>query len=511
MKFKVLFAVLFGLLCVGSINGDSNGTTVTPTPTTTTPTPAPTTTTTTVKPIIITKDSALCKKCSCIIDILELDCNNKSLTTWFNDDEWNTLANGDVQFITIRMQHNNLTSIPLLKPAPVKNLYLSHNQIGKIENAAFHNLLNLTILDLSHNNISTKDLRPEVFLGNYNTATYQPLPNVIQLDLGHNNLHSLDSDAFEHLPKLEVLNLASNQFHVIDHLTEVALGQLVHLKSLDLSYMELKDLPDHLLHAPRDLETLILTGNLLDEIPDGIDLGVNLKSLTLDENLIGNLEGENVFPKMPKLEYLSMSYCNELRKIGPGAFGNLTSLKKLELSDNPKLSHIDTKAFSKQTVNPMIFDYPPLDELNIHNNNLTYLDHDLLERWDKIKTIDLRRNPWSCECENSWLINTLITQINETTPQIVNEVQCGSPSAWKSKQLKELSEEHKILRCDDGSSASGDGRLLIGLVIGLLVGIPISLGTVLAYRRGYFGILFNRGRTGQSLYNRTSFQDDFHI
>lgn len=511
MKFKVCFSVLSAallllLLPITATNGaDSNVTTPTTTPTTSAPS------TTTVKPVVITKDSALCKKCSCIIDILELNCNNKSLTQWFTDDEWNTITNGDVQFITIRIEHNNLTNIPMFKPSAVKNLYLSHNQINKIENAAFHNLLNLTILDLSYNNITSKTLRAEVFQGNYNTENYQPLPNVIQLNLGHNALHTLDSSAFEHLPKLEILNLGSNQFHVIDHSTEVAIGELVNLKTLDLSYMELKDLPDNLLHAPRDLETLILTGNLLDEVPDGIDRAINLKSLTLDENLISVVEGKCAFPKFPKLEYLSLSYCNDLVKIGPGAFSELPNLKKLQMSDNPKLSHIDTKAFAKQTLNPLIFDYPPLDELNLHNNNLTYLDHDLLERWDKIKTIDLRRNPWNCECENSWLINTLMVQIKDATPNLVNEVVCGTPLPWKSKPLKDLNGEHKILPCDDGSRSTGGGRLLIGLLIGLLVGIPITMGVLLAYRRGYFNILFNRGQNGQSLYNRASFQDDFHI
>ncbi|XP_055855177.1 leucine-rich repeat neuronal protein 3 [Episyrphus balteatus] len=510
MKFKVFLAFLVGVISIASINGADTNATVTPVTSTTVPTTIATTTTT-VKPVVITKDSLLCKRCSCIIDILELNCNNKSMTQWFNDDEWNTITNGNVQFITLRMEHNNLTNIPPLKPASVQNLYLGHNLINRIETAAFRNFINLTILDLSYNNLTTKSLRPEVFQGNYNAQNYQPMANLKQLDLGHNALHSLDADVFEHFPILEILNLGSNQFQVMDHQTEVAITGLVHLKTLDLSYMELKDLPDNLLHAPRDLENLILTGNLLDEVPDGIDRAVNLKSLTFDENLLVNLEKENVFPKMPKLEFLSISYSADLAKIGAGAFSNLQGLKKIQLSDNPKLSYIDPKAFANATVNPLIFDYPTLEELNLHNNNLTHLDHDLFERWDKIKSIDLRRNPWNCDSDNSWLIHTLMTQINETSPLLVKDVVCGAPSAWKSKQLSELNHDKNILRCESDSDTSSDGRLLIGLLIGLFVGIPISLGAVLAYRRGYFGLLFNRGHTGQSLYNRASFQDDFHI
>lgn len=56
--------------------------------------------------------------------------------------------------------------------------------------------------------------------------------------------------------------------------------------------MELSELPDYLFHGPRDLETIILTGNLFDELPDDLDLAPNLRELVLDENPIGNLIGE---------------------------------------------------------------------------------------------------------------------------------------------------------------------------------------------------------------------------
>lgn len=52
--------------------------------------------------------------------------------------------------------------------------------------------------------------------------------------------------------------------------------------------MELTSLPEHLLHSPRGLQVLNLTGNLLSEIPDALGFAVNLQYLSLDENPIVN-------------------------------------------------------------------------------------------------------------------------------------------------------------------------------------------------------------------------------
>ena len=53
--------------------------------------------------------------------------------------------------------------------------------------------------------------------------------------------------------------------------------------------MELKTLPEYLLHTPKLLQTLNLTGNLLERIPDALKHAVGLKYLSLDENPLRNL------------------------------------------------------------------------------------------------------------------------------------------------------------------------------------------------------------------------------
>lgn len=196
------------------------------------------------------------------------------------------------------------------------------------------------------------------------------------------------------------------------------------------------------------------------------------------------------------------------------------------------MSDIHELAFSKNTSNPDIFDYPPLQkvcnsinnhlfyfymwiiffQLYLHNNNLTTIKRNWIVRWEKVSVLDLRFNHWSCDCNNSWFIHSLIKQINNTTPVLTHDVTCAMPLAWKGKSLLELSVDNKELICENSNHSEKDSLILIGILVGVLIGIPITLATMALYKRGCFGLLnrHNRG-TDRSLYNRANFGDEFHI
>ena len=61
--------------------------------------------------------------------------------------------------------HNN--SIKFVRQFPklrdVRELVLSNNAIADIEDSAFKNLINLVVLDLSHNLLNSEKLQPQVF------------------------------------------------------------------------------------------------------------------------------------------------------------------------------------------------------------------------------------------------------------------------------------------------------------------------------------------------------------
>lgn len=174
----------------------------------------------------------------------------------------------------------------------IKFISFRHNKIRKIEQRAFWNLTLLEKLDLSENKLTIDTLQKEVFEGPYNSQQYEPMKSLKWLNLAGNDLHALNDDVFDHLPNLETLLLCHNQFTIIDPNSASAISSLNKLKVLDLSFMELKDLPDHMLHAPRELRVLNITGNLFTSIPSAIHLAKNLIELSIDDVPIEHIGGK---------------------------------------------------------------------------------------------------------------------------------------------------------------------------------------------------------------------------
>jgi hypothetical protein len=134
---------------------------------------------------------------------------------------------------------------------------------------------------------------------------------------------------------------------------------------------------------------------------------------------------------MPKLEVLSISYISQLETIGEGSLSGLISkcilvrlrtqrqflyfilgLKELYANNNPHLGFVHPSALSSMsTDNSSREIWPSMRILYLHNNNITTLDSHLIGRWDEMEVVDIRQNPFSCDCENQWIIDTLLPRI----------------------------------------------------------------------------------------------------
>lgn len=174
----------------------------------------------------------------------------------------------------------------------VRSLSFRQNKIRKIEARAFLDLTSLERLDLSDNKLTKEAIQREVFEGPYSANQLEPMKNLKWLSLDNNDIHALDPDVFDHLSNLEVLFLSHNPFKVIDLNTESAISSLNTLKVLDMSFMELRKLPEYMLHAPRSLVTLNLTGNLFTVLPSALHFASNLVNLNLDDNPFEHIGGE---------------------------------------------------------------------------------------------------------------------------------------------------------------------------------------------------------------------------
>lgn len=417
----------------------------------------------------------LCIICHC--ENANLFCNKLGLETHFNGSEWNGTTQTEVYFDNNKIVH--LKALPALS---ILKLSLSHNAIAKIDESAFKLLENLTELDLSHNHLTSDQLVPNVFRGNYAPEAYEPLRSLRILRLGSNALHTLDSDIFEHLPNLESLSLDSNPFKVIDRPTAIAITSLPYLKVLDLSSMSLKTIPENLFHTPRFLEVLNISNNQFTSVPFGLGDTHSLLQLTMNDNPIHVIDR---FPSLTSLHTLHLSWMPKLTYIKQNALSNLTSLQEVHLCHNPQLTMIDGTAFSQPAIGEEEGEiWPPITKLYLSHNKLGYLDSHLLTHWDKLEALELQNNPWICDCENQWIVSDLVpTMVKNKLP--LTGIVCHEPVEMKGQTLLDLEQHNYHMRCLDkyGHQPEKDALLLVGVLIGLLLAIPISLVVFTIYRR----------------------------
>ncbi|XP_053679676.1 leucine-rich repeat neuronal protein 3-like isoform X2 [Anopheles nili] len=456
--------------------------------------------------------STLCKNCTCKKDTGSFDCSSKQLgSKTFPLEAWQSLKASGFEVKSILLVSTGLKEVQRFPAMDVTTLDLSHNEITTIEKPSFKNLTMLEVLDLSHNRLKSESLTPDIFVGHYSTSEFEPMQRLRVLRLGANDLHSLNQDLFEHLPALEELSLELNPFKVIDQQTEIAIASIDRLVSLDLSYMELEDIPKYLLHTPKGLRVLNLTGNLLHSVPNALSYATGLNWLSLDENPIDSIIIGSEFPALKQLTFLSLSYMTQLKVIGHHAFSGLALLQEIHITNNPHLSHLDGRAFVRNdTTNPEMQDWPPVKRLYLHNNNISYMDPQLLVQWDSMELIDIRVNPWACDCSNRWLLLTLLPIIERTTPAILNNI---DPPQMAGFSMVDLAHKHTHMRCPDGvgNNPANDGALLMGLLIGVLIAIPFTAAVWCVYKRGCFGLFGRTSATAYSraFYSRTTLNEEF--
>jgi Leucine-rich repeat (LRR) protein len=110
---------------------------------------------------------------------------------------------GFANLTILDLSHNQLTHLDPQLFAGLLNLrglYLSDNQLTHLDPQLFAGLPNLTRLDLSHNQLTHLD--PQALAG---------LPNLTELYLSNNQLTHLDPQLFSGLPNLRFLYLSNNQ------------------------------------------------------------------------------------------------------------------------------------------------------------------------------------------------------------------------------------------------------------------------------------------------------------
>ena len=300
---------------------------------------------------------------------------------------------------------------------------MSNNLITNVDENSFTPLQSLKFLDLSDNKIRKAHIR---------------LPNTLELMSMANN--KLVTWPFANVPEnLQELEIQHNSLEIIFPKN----SEVDSLRTLDVSYNLIDRLPNTRFLK---LDTLDLGYNQLQSVPQNLNsMSPLLRTLVLDGNQITSV----FFPERTSLESISLSYMPTLEVLEAKALSNIAGTKisregtkclDVYVSHNENLQDIDESAL--EGVN--------LCYLDLSYNNLTKVPQNLTD-WDAVlEGFDLQGNPWACECEDQWMMKTILDKLMKEGEHqyLLLNLRCNTPEEMKDSKFVKFHERNEPL-CGD--------------------------------------------------------------
>ncbi|CAN8013617.1 unnamed protein product [Ixodes persulcatus] len=335
-------------------------------------------------------------RCVCEHNHTRVSCTHAQLTVFPNS------LPGHLHFLNISF--NDVKSIPLLHEKKLTTLVLCHNAIDVILRGTFNRLNDLHTLDFSHNRLSSLD-----------ADDLDGLESLQFLSLEGNSLRNLAPYAFHRTPNLKVLRLSNNPLKFID---ATWFRNLDVLESLEVRSIDAHSITNNAFSLATRLESIDLSDNDFVDIPRGLGSARNLKILRMDQNPLVKLDSSSM-SGVRRLRELYLSQMPQLEVIEDGSFWYMKALRVVEISGNPLLKVVSASAFQWST--------SPILRVVLANNSLSTLPDGFAEWCGKGK-LDLRGNPWSCNCETSWIKRCRSTE----------GLMCSSPPRLAGRSLDEV-------------------------------------------------------------------------
>ncbi|KAK3545524.1 hypothetical protein QTP70_007770 [Hemibagrus guttatus] len=291
-------------------------------------------------------------------------------------------------------------------------LQLHGNMLQSLHKALFLKLTNLQELNLSSNQLSTVDT--------------SKLNKLKRLDLGLNQITNLSLDTFKGNLQLQILSLQGNQISKLDP------GIFSHLDNLE--ELNLRDNKIEVLSSglfPSNLKNLMLKENSLLHLCSSAFTNLhNLTYLDLSQNLLSSLPAE-LFQNLSSLEHLDLSG-NRLQALSSTVFRGLFQISVIDLQKN-NLTSLEADLFTDQG---------KMSRLILAGNQLEYLPSGILESLDFECLLQLRGNPWRCDCNlvyfHEWLYYF------SKTVQDLSQVYCTEPQPLSGMSLTTVNKEQLV-------------------------------------------------------------------
>ncbi|XP_042323924.1 leucine-rich repeat neuronal protein 3 [Sceloporus undulatus] len=319
-----------------------------------------------------------------------------------------------VNLTGLDLSQNSLSSvanIELRKIPQLLSVYLEENKLTELPDKCLSGLSNLQELYVNHNQLST--IAPGAFTG---------LDNLLRLHLNSNSLQLINRKWFEAIPHLEILMIGENP---IIRIEDMNFKPLINLRSLVLAGINLTEIPDNAFAGLDNLESISFYDNRLVKVPHtALQKATNLKFLDLNKNPINRIQRGD-FSNMIHLKELGINNMPELISIDNLAVDNLPDLRKIEATNNPRLSYIHPNAFYR---------LPRLESLMLNSNALSALYRSTIESLPNLKEISIHSNPIRCDCVIRW-INMNKTSIRFMEPE---SLFCVDPPEFQGQNVRKV-------------------------------------------------------------------------
>lgn len=250
----------------------------------------------------------------------------------------------------------------------ITKLYLNTNSLRDLPEDLFHDTTNITWLDLKNNHIT---LPKNIF---------RHIPKLEVLELGSNNLSYLEPGIFKNLAKLRLLNLWSNR---LKNLSRALFSDIPNLENLDINSNGLTNLPPDIFADLIKLKTINLSANNFKSLPQGLFLSnPKLESVLINHNRVDLVTLPARFlANLKQIMTISIQNC-KLVNLTEDFIAGSTSLINLTLEKNLLVTL--SKDFFK--------DNNKLENINLSNNKLNFLPDGLFQSTSQLKILNLANN-----------------------------------------------------------------------------------------------------------------------